>query len=310
MFFRRLATDKVLRNLPDEPVETYSNNSGSLLHTFENPRAVLAAGYPNVLKVLGTRDNMAYGVRWRFQSEVPTVAPPVSEPPTPPVPPAPKKPVTDLRAIEAIDPLTGRIEFFPSIEAAGKAGFDRDAVRKVLDGRAVKHRKMLWRYWVKPNEDSAIADVPEIANSMLTAAQRRDEIKRLTAAVYLDVNQNLWGVRLENRTIFRPTRQEAVAAWYANQSGQEALGPGVVWEPKVETPVPETPKESALSAFLNTRRPGNKRPIRAVTPEGEVVHEFGQVIDALKAGFGSSGLYQSLKGKGSYQGLNWEYVPA
>ena len=49
MFFQRRSTNKLLKSLPNRPIEAYSANSGKVLHAFENPKAILASGYPNVL---------------------------------------------------------------------------------------------------------------------------------------------------------------------------------------------------------------------------------------------------------------------
>ena len=65
------ANAKLLGSLPDSPVETFSASSGNVLRTFNSPRSVLAAGYPDALAVLGRDCDMTYGVRWRFQDSEP-----------------------------------------------------------------------------------------------------------------------------------------------------------------------------------------------------------------------------------------------
>jgi len=243
MFLQRRSTNRLLQSLPNQPVEAYSANSGKILHTFENPKAVLAAGYPNVLTAIETSNNMAYGVRWRYQGEnEPDPAPTSPEPevPTAAMPPETKKPSQTV-AIEAVDPATGKVLWFPNINAAMNKGFTRISILKVLAGEARTHGGMFWRFW-DASATPQRRESPEIAAALLTEAMKRDELARLRKAIFLDEARNEWGVRLLGRTLYRPTRHEAVEVWYANEGG--------------ESPIAEEPcraGQAAIRHFLDER---------------------------------------------------------
>ena len=186
---------------------------------------------------------MAYGVRWRFQGENELVPAPTSPEPKVPIavmPPEAKKPSQTV-AIEAVDPATGKVLWFPNINAAVNKGFTRISILKVLAGEARTHRGMFWRFWDTPVTPQR-KESPEIAAALLTEAMKRDELARLRKAIFLDEARNEWGVRLFGRTLYRPTRHEAVEVWYANEGGES---------PIAEEPCPAS--QATLRHFLDER---------------------------------------------------------
>ena len=119
-----------------------------------------------------------------------------------------------------------------------KEGFNAKSIRMVLDEKARKHGGMFWRYWKQPEEQ--VPDSPEVAIPLLTEALRRDELDRMRREIYHDEVRNQWGVRLAGRTVFQPTRPEAVALWYRENA-----------QPQVDTlPMPERCRTSCRAGPL------------------------------------------------------------
>ena len=117
---------------------------------------------------------------------------PVPAPPKPPIPVAVPEPVPVLPpkaktpsqtvAIEAIDPVTGKTHWFPSISAAVNKGFTRISILKVLAGEAKKHKGMFWRFWDESQTRPEPRESPEVAAALLTEAMKRDELARIRKA--------------------------------------------------------------------------------------------------------------------------------
>ena len=297
------------------PVESFDPHTGKTVKQYPSLHAAKSNGYQRIKAVLTGRAETCGSLGWRYVEASDNKRRNYSR---------------QARPVEALDPATGQVSHYHSLNEAHRAGYNIGAISEVLAGRRKHHAGLKWRYTngmistaatkqtqtcCSPSDtlrNVELGSLPaptstrpadlEAEALVLTDAHRKDTLRRLREAIFHDPSRDEFGVRFpDGRILYRPSHAEAVALWYA----EDARTPVTLELEQTRKPTIQPACAPQTTARKSPKR--SPRPVEAIDPTtGEVRHHFSDVATTYVAGFNANAVYNVLAGRQrTHRGLVW-----